>query len=121
MTASSTISNSQKTNTSRSLELLDIVLLELCFGQLLEDNPRRKEWLPTEDEMSNYAFDVAAARQWNVKVNEEAGPDFDEAIKWCFEGHRNSPPESWRKEMFQHVIHPLENCHKYLSEGRKAR
>ncbi|KAI0832189.1 hypothetical protein F5Y06DRAFT_290454 [Hypoxylon sp. FL0890] len=111
-------SNNRVTKTFRSLELLGIVLLELCFGQLLEDQPCRKQWPSGDDEMQKYAFDFVAARQWNDEVNEEAGPDFDEAIRWCFEGHRNTPPENWRQEMLRHVVQPIERCHRYLSEGR---
>ncbi|KAI1413448.1 hypothetical protein F5Y13DRAFT_29788 [Hypoxylon sp. FL1857] len=112
-------SNSNRsTKTFRSLELLGIVLLELCFGRLLEDQDCRKRWPSGDDEMQKYAFDFVAARQWNDEVNEEAGPDFDEAIRWCFEGHRNTPPENWRQEMLRHVVQPIERCHRYLSEGR---
>ncbi|OTA88375.1 hypothetical protein M434DRAFT_123914 [Hypoxylon sp. CO27-5] len=112
------INQNRSTKTFRSLELLGIVLLELCFGQLLEDQPCRKRWPSGDDEMQKYAFDFVAARQWNDEVNEEAGPDFDEAIRWCFEGHRNTPPENWRQEMLRHVVQPIERCHRYLSEGR---
>ncbi|OTA55114.1 hypothetical protein K449DRAFT_179585 [Hypoxylon sp. EC38] len=112
------INQNRSAKTFRSLELLGIVLLELCFGQLLEDQPCRKRWPSGDDEMQKYAFDFVAARQWNDEVNEEAGPDFDEAIRWCFEGHRNTPPENWRQEMLRHVVQPIERCHRYLSEGR---
>ncbi|KAI0114256.1 hypothetical protein F4776DRAFT_330154 [Hypoxylon sp. NC0597] len=113
-----TINQNRGAKTFRSLELLGIVLLELCFGQLLEDQPCRKRWPSGDDETQKYAFDFVAARQWNDEVNEEAGPDFDEAIRWCFEGHRNTPPENWRQEMLRHVVQPIERCHRYLSEGR---
>ncbi|KAI0381383.1 hypothetical protein F5Y04DRAFT_81310 [Hypomontagnella monticulosa] len=115
-----TSTGSRNTKTFQSLELLGIVLLELCFGQLLEEQPYRKRWPSGDDSMQKYAFDFMAARQWNDAVNEEAGPDFDEAIRWCLEGHRNTSPEHWRKEMLGHVVQPLEKCHKYLSEGRLA-
>lgn len=115
-TATATANISAKT--FQSLELLGIVLLELCFGQLLEAQSYRKKLPPGDDEMQKYAFDFVAARQWNDEVNEEAGPDFDEAIRWCFEGHRNTSPEKWRQEMLRRVVQPLERCHKYLTEGR---
>ncbi|KAI1377889.1 hypothetical protein F4677DRAFT_413835 [Hypoxylon crocopeplum] len=109
-----------RTRTFRSLELLGIVLLELCFGQPLEAQPCRKQWPTGDGEMQRYAFDFVAAREWVGEVNEEAGPDFDEAIRWCFEGHRNTPPEKWRQEMLRQVVQPLERCHRYLSEGRRT-
>lgn len=115
-----TDTSGKNTKTFRSLELLGIVLLELCFGQLIEEQTYRKRWPSGDDAMQKYAFDFMAARQWNDAVNEEAGPDFDEAIRWCLEGHRNTSPEHWRKEMLGHVVQPLERCHKYLSEGRSA-
>ncbi|KAI1456075.1 hypothetical protein F4805DRAFT_250115 [Annulohypoxylon moriforme] len=111
---SDTTNHNENTERCESLELIGIVLLELCFGQLLEEHPLRKQWPAGDDELERYKFDVFAARQWNNEVNEEAGPDFDEAIKWCFEGYRDAPQENWRQEMLQHVVRPLENCHMYL-------
>ncbi|KAI1476041.1 hypothetical protein F4774DRAFT_428462 [Daldinia eschscholtzii] len=100
----------------RSLELLGIILLELCFGQLLEEQKFRQDYqLPGLTEMQKCALDAAAARQWNSKVTEEAGSDFDEAVRWCLDGCRITPPEDLRREMLKRVVLPLERCYNYLT------
>ncbi|KAI1645158.1 uncharacterized protein F4817DRAFT_344458 [Daldinia loculata] len=105
----------------RSLELLGIVLLELCFGQLLEEQKFRQAYgLHGLTEMQKYAFDAAAARQWSNKVKDEAGSDFNEAVKWCLYGCRIIPPEDLRREMLRRVVCPLERCHKYLFERQQV-
>ncbi|KAI0845026.1 hypothetical protein F5Y00DRAFT_273403 [Daldinia vernicosa] len=110
--------NGRSTKASRSLELLGIILLELCFGQLLENQPHRKDdWPLGENDTQKDLFDVIAAQKWNDEVEEEAGNDFDQAIRWCLEGHHSTPPEKWRHEMLRRVVQPLEKCHKYLSQG----
>lgn len=97
---------------------IGIILLELCFGKLLEDQPHRKDdWPVGENDTQKDLFDVIAAQKWNDEVNEEAGNDFDQAIRWCLEGHHSTPPEKWRHEMLRRVVQPLEKCHKYLSQG----
>ncbi|KAI0886875.1 uncharacterized protein GGS22DRAFT_118772 [Annulohypoxylon maeteangense] len=96
-------------------ELIGIVLLELCFGQLLEEHSIRRQCPAGNNESEKFIFDVVAARRWNEKVSDEAGSEFDRAIKWCFEGYRNAEPENWRKEMWRHVVRPLENCQMHLS------
>ncbi|KAI0009576.1 hypothetical protein F4779DRAFT_627716 [Xylariaceae sp. FL0662B] len=98
-----------------SLGLFGIVLLELCFGQPLEEHHCRKQWPTGDDELQKCKLDIIAARQWSNEVYEEAGHDFDEAIKWCFERYLDAPPENWRQEMMQHVVQPLERSLKYLS------
>ncbi|OTB01992.1 hypothetical protein M426DRAFT_265320 [Hypoxylon sp. CI-4A] len=102
----------------RPLELLGIILLELCFGQLLEDQQCRQDLPSGNDEMQKHGFDYLAARKWSLEVSEEAGFDFDDAIKWCLDGHRNATADSWRGEMFRQVVQPLERCYKQLSERR---
>ncbi|KAI1657022.1 hypothetical protein F4813DRAFT_88770 [Daldinia decipiens] len=105
----------------RSLELLGIVLLELCFGQLLEEQKFRQAYeTPGLTEIQKYAFDAAAARQWSSQVKDEAGPDFNEAVRWCLDGCRITPPEDLRREMLRRVIWPLERCHKYLFERQQV-
>ncbi|KAI1385761.1 uncharacterized protein F4822DRAFT_445662 [Hypoxylon trugodes] len=100
---------------SRSIELLGVALLELCFGQSLESQPHRGKWPPGNNDMEKCTFDTVAARDWVEEVNEEAGPDFDEAIRWCLGGYMNIAPDEWRREMLRRVVRPLERCHRYLT------
>ncbi|KAI1807431.1 hypothetical protein F4811DRAFT_472895 [Daldinia bambusicola] len=107
--------NLRSSKASRSLELLGIILLELCFGKLLEDQPYRKnDWPAGEDNKQRELFDLVAAQKWSDEVNDEAGNDFDQAIRWCLEGHHNTKPEKLRHEMLRRVVEPLEKCHRYL-------
>ncbi|KAH6661996.1 hypothetical protein EV126DRAFT_447435 [Verticillium dahliae] len=65
---------------SRSLDQLGIILLELCFGDVLEEQSCRKMW-PRE-------------------VIEEAGSEYADAVGWCLGGNRSAPcgRDEWRQE-----------------------
>ena len=98
----------------QSLDLLGIVLLELCFGILLENHACRKRWPPGNNKTEKIAFDFMAAREWQLEVNEEAGPDYSEAVAWCLGSNRSTPPEIWRREMLHKVVQPLDRCRQFL-------
>ncbi|KAI0895314.1 hypothetical protein F4806DRAFT_503245 [Annulohypoxylon nitens] len=114
--AGTTTIYSASPGTPRSLELFGIVLLELCFGEPLEKQEIRKELPDGNDELLKYIYDVSAARQWNEEVLEEAGMDFEEAIKWCLQEYRYVSSERWRQEMMHHVVQPLGRCAEWLSK-----
>lgn len=105
---------------SSSLEMLAIILEELCFGQLLEDQPCRKKYLDAGDKAIMRIFDVAAAREWHAEIEEEAGYDYTIAVGWCLGGVLSIPPDRWREEMLTKVLQPLEACHKHLSHSVRA-
>lgn len=96
---------------TKSLRQLGIVLLELCFGQFLEDQPCRKKWPSMDNEQVKFALDTAAALDWLQEVEGEAGSDYASAVKWCLVATR---PGRWRQEMLQKVVKPLEGCHQSL-------
>ncbi|KAH8685345.1 hypothetical protein BGZ61DRAFT_58203 [Ilyonectria robusta] len=102
-------------NVTDSLDHLGILLLELCFGNVLEKQACRKSWPAGGDAREKAVFDVMAARNWQCQVNEEAGPDYAEAVGWCLGGNRSSQPERWRHDMLQKVIQPLQRCRDYLA------
>ncbi|RYP03945.1 hypothetical protein DL764_004779 [Monosporascus ibericus] len=66
---------------------LGIVLLELCFGHVIEQHPSRLR-LPSgeENETIKSAFDLIAALEWLKEVNDEVGADFADAVEWCLAG-----------------------------------
>jgi hypothetical protein len=99
------------------LDLLGILLLELCFGKLLRDQPCRKKLPSGANDLEKMAFDYMAAREWQQEVNEEAGPDFADAVAWCLWGNRSCPPELWRRKMLDEVVRPLEQCRQHLGGG----
>ncbi|KAH7354000.1 hypothetical protein B0T11DRAFT_122610 [Plectosphaerella cucumerina] len=105
---------SQPTNLSRSLEELGILLLELCFGSALEDQPYRKAYREADgDERMRRGCNLLAARDWLADVEEEAGIGYSEAIAWCLKGNHSAQGTSgkgWREEMLRSVIQPLQSC-----------
>ncbi|RYP70252.1 hypothetical protein DL771_005555 [Monosporascus sp. 5C6A] len=95
---------------------LGIVLLELCFGYVIEQHPSRLR-LPSgeENETINSAFDLIAALEWLKEVNDEVGADFADAVEWCLAGYRTLPTDgSWKRQMLDKVIAPLDRCYNYL-------
>jgi hypothetical protein len=98
-----------------SLDHLGIVLLELCFGGVLEDQPWRKGWPAGGNDREKAVFDVMAARDWQCQVNEEAGSDYAGAVAWCLGGNRSASPDRWRHDMLRKVIQPLQRCRDYLA------
>lgn len=98
-----------------ALDHLGILLLELCFGRIMEDQSWRKCRPVGANDQEKKGFDILAAREWQCHVNEEAGGDYAEAVSWCLGGNRIAPPERWRQEMLRRVIQPLHRCREYLS------
>ncbi|KAH6694152.1 hypothetical protein F5X68DRAFT_273507, partial [Plectosphaerella plurivora] len=108
---------------SRSLEQLGILLLELCFGLALEDQPCRKVYPADSDERMRRGCDILAARDWLADVEEEAGIEFSEAIAWCLKGNhsqRGTSGNGWREDMLRNVIQPLQSCRDHLTAGGQS-
>ncbi|KAL7934081.1 hypothetical protein V8C35DRAFT_303157 [Trichoderma chlorosporum] len=103
---------------AEALDHLGIMLLELCFGQIIEEQPYRRGLPAGQSEKEKTGFDVLAARDWQCHVNEEAGGDYAGAVSWCLGGNRSVLPEEWRQEMLAKVIKPLERCCNYLANKR---
>lgn len=113
-----TFSSSEKTfSFADALDHLGILLLELCFGRIMEDQPWRKNLPVGANDREKKGFDILAAREWQCHVNEEAGGDYAEAVAWCLGGNRIAPLERWRQEMLRRVIQPLQRCREYLSNS----
>jgi hypothetical protein len=96
---------------------LGILLLELCFGCPIENHSSRPA-LPNGvgGDQLRPALDLIAALEWLNEVNDEAGPDYTEAVEWCLAGCRTLSRDgnSWRKHMVERVVEPLERCYQYL-------
>jgi len=93
---------------------LGIMLLELCFNSPFESQLYRKKYI-SPDGQSNPYLDLAAALEWcNSEAAEEAGPDFESAVKWCLSqfGAMDGLDEAKKGEMIEKVVKPLEYCHK---------
>jgi hypothetical protein len=74
-----------------------------------------RKQLPTGDDHLAPIFDYTAAIQWSRLVSEEAGPEFAEAIDWCLHT-RALTDNDRRKDLWQHVVVPLDACHKQVSQ-----
>lgn len=106
---------------SKGIPSLGIILLELCFGIPLEEHEIRQRYLAV-DGQPNPVLDLVAAIEWcDRHANDEAGPEYASAIEWCLKhsSMRQSADEkqdqAWREELFQHVVEPLQSCHRQLS------
>ncbi|OAK94976.1 hypothetical protein IQ06DRAFT_297873 [Phaeosphaeriaceae sp. SRC1lsM3a] len=97
----------------RNFTSLGIILLELCFGERLEDNPLRKQH-PLVTEEIRQALDLQAAMQWAPSVQEEGGDDYASAVRWCFLPNVQHTKGSWRLEIIKNVIRPLEKCQEHF-------
>lgn len=106
------------TSLAQSLDQFGILLLELCFGKLLADQPLRKAWRTGDTEEERAGFDALAARDWQCEVVEEAGLDYSKAVAWCLGGNRSAPPERWRQNMLRNVVMPLQRCQEYFVNSR---
>ncbi len=110
-------SSTQDVHDVAGITSLGIVLLELCFGRLIEQHPARIKFPTVEDGQINGAFDLLAALEWLKEVNDEAGPEFADSIGWCLAGCRTLSKGSdgaWRRQMLEKVVEPLDRCYKYL-------
>jgi hypothetical protein len=109
------LTDSPSIPTLDALRSLGVCLLELCFGCSLNSYKDRNNLSGNVATALASLLDHAAAVQWSQDVYEEAGPEFAEAIEWCLQV-RGQNDESWRKDIWTHVIFPLDNCRKYISQ-----
>lgn len=94
---------------AQGLSSFGVTLLEICFGTVIEDHPRRPK-LPSGTETADIkaAFDAMAAKYWLEDVADEAGPEYANGIAWCLSKHMTLLDKAdWRQEMFQQVVRPL--------------
>jgi hypothetical protein len=100
-------------NDSRKIILaLGIMLLELCFGQALEDQSFRKKYMGQDGQPNDFT-DVATAMQWENDALGEGGPGFQNAIRRCV--HCAFGPKStdladyeFKEAVYSEVVQPLE-------------
>ena len=98
-----------------SFSTLGIVLLELCFGYLLEDHKMWKQnpiyaSLKTDPNMRQ-----TVACEWLGDVEGEAGEDYANAVNLTL---RQAPAvlqdDKWRVDFAQSVVQPLQRYYEYL-------
>lgn len=82
--STSTVSEQPGRNAStKSIQALGIMLLELCFGKAIEDQPIRSTYLGP-DGQPNDMTDFCTAQHWlQHDALGEGGPEYAEAIRRC--------------------------------------
>ena len=107
-------------NSDRLLQTMGILLIELCFGTLMEDHEMRKQYpANNEGKAGNSdlaaALDLAVAWEWSRSVGGEAGELYSGAVQWCLRGQvTGANDDKWREELFSNVVLPLRSCHDQL-------
>ena len=97
------------------------MLLELAFGQVLEQSPFRQSWR-TANNKDDILVDKAAAEQWCDIYASEEHPHFKDPVMWCLHQSMTrtktvKTDRSWRTDIFEKVVQPLELCCKEHSFG----
>ena len=104
----------------RLLQTLGILLIELCFGTVLEDHEMRKQYSANNGGTASNpdlvaALDLAVALEWARSVGGEAGDLYSNAVQWCLRGRlAGGRDDEWRAELFSNVVLPLRSCHDQL-------
>ena len=70
-------------NSVKSIEALGIMLLELCFGEAIEDQPFRKKYLGADGQPNDMTDFCTAKQWWQDHALGEGGPEFHTAIRRC--------------------------------------
>lgn len=113
---SSVISVSEQTGrnaSTQSIQALGIMLLELCFGEAIEDQPIRSKYLGP-DGRPNDMTDFCTAQHWlQHDALGEGGPEYSEAIRrclFCAFGPKSTDLEDdeLRSAIYSEVVEPLE-------------
>lgn len=113
--SSMTSSNEQagRNASTKSIQALGIMLLELCFGEAIEDQPIRLKYLGP-DGQPNDMTDFCTAQHWlQHDALGEAGPEYAEAIRrclFCAFGPKSTDLEDdeLRAAIYSEVVEPLE-------------
>jgi len=100
-------------STRNSLVHLGILLLELCFGQPIEKQTElRKQYLM--DGKAHNDTDYLTARDWIYEVEEEAGVEFEGAVKCCvqcnFDAKLDWADINFTQAVYAAVVEPLEKA-----------
>jgi hypothetical protein len=105
-----TAKSAQHFATRGSLENLGILLLELCFGTAIENRPDLRTPHLVEGKAHNQT-NYLAARDWIYEVGEEAGLEFENAIKCCvlcsFDVKPDWADTKFTQSVYMDVVEPL--------------
>jgi len=93
-----------------SLNNLGVVLLEICYGQTIEDQPTRKLYLGPDGKPHEYT-NFMTARDWAESVGEQE-PEWEHIIRCCiscmFEEKADWNNKKFTAAVYESVVEPLE-------------
>lgn len=100
----------------RSFTALGIMLLELLFGEPLEEH---EFWEHLPDKAKDHQLRHAVAAIWAGAIKQELpgepGRLFFDAIDWCLnESPLTLEGDEWRKDLADRVVLPLEKCCEWM-------
>lgn len=102
-------------SSTKSIQALGIMLLELCFGEAIEDQPIRSKYLGP-DGQPNDMTDFCTAQHWlQHDALGEGGPEYFEAIRRCLfcafgPKSTNLEDDELRAAIYSEVVEPLEGA-----------
>jgi len=102
-----------------SFKALGTLLLELCFGKLLDQHVL---WQQPAFAMAktNPMVRHFVAHEWLKEVEGEAGGQYANAVKFCLQQAPTSlKDDKWRVEFAQSVVWPLQQCHESMQPSRR--
>lgn len=106
---------------TKSIVALGIMLLELCFGEKLEDQPIRRKYLQEDGKPNDYT-DLCTAKEWHGRVYSEYGDALSDAIRRCldcaFGPKPNFADDEFKQAIYSDVIEPIEIFLRQWSGGR---
>ena len=90
---------------------LGILLLELAFNEVLEENPFRQN-RPTLNSQPDLGVDKVAAEEWCLCCARDEAPHFEKPVLWCLRPRTrvDSTGDTWRRDFFNNVVQPLAAC-----------
>lgn len=111
-----------RTASPKSIQALGIMILELCFGQAIEDQPIRAKYLGPDGEPNDMTDFCTAQNWWLNDALGEGGPELYEAIRrclFCAFGPRSTDLEDddLRAAIYSEVVEPLESAVQQFSSG----
>jgi hypothetical protein len=105
---------SVRNSTRNSLVHLGILLLELCFGQPIEKQTELRSPYLMDGKPHNDT-DYLTARDWVYEVGEEAGEEFENAVKCCvlcnFDTNLDWADTNFTQSVYAAVVEPLEKAY----------
>ncbi|KAG8528974.1 uncharacterized protein KY384_006663 [Bacidia gigantensis] len=112
----------QYQTSTKNLQALGIMLLELCFGEAIEDQPIREKYLGRDGQPNDMTDFSTAQHWWQNYALGEGGPEFYEAIRrclFCAFGPKSTDLEDdeLRSAVYNEVVEPLDGTVRQFSSN----